>query len=143
MSQESAMRFLMLLERDSDLKGKYLSAFTEMEKLDEAEKGKLLEREILPMAKEAGFEFSIDELKEFQGAAKTGELSDEDLDKVVGGEGQMRYYGCVHCTKYEDPSYIKKSMDSNGFDYVCPSYQYHPHFGMTNRCDSCQWGYLS
>lgn len=69
-------------------------------------------------------------------------LSDEDLGQVVGGESQLRFSGCLHCTKYEDPEYLKKAWASNGFDYVCPGYKYHPHFAMTNKCDSCEYGYF-
>ena len=134
----------MSMEMNSDLKNKYLGVVSRgnLQTLDEAEKDKLFEREILPMAKEAGFEFSIVELKELQVSSKDGKLPDEELDQVVGGEAQFRYSGCIHCTKFEDPEYIKKSMASNGFNYVCPGYKYHPHFGMTNRCDSCQYGYF-
>ncbi len=146
MSKENAMRFFMSMEMNSDLKSKYVDVVSkgELQTLEEAEKDKLFEREILPIAKGAGFEFSIDELKEFQASLKEGELSDEDLDQVVGGEGQMRYSGCIHCSKFEDPEYIKKAMATrNGDKYVCPGYEYHPHYASMNRCVSCEYGYFS
>jgi predicted ribosomally synthesized peptide with nif11-like leader len=140
MSIESAMRFFMSMEMNSELKNKYLGVISDVQKHDEAEKDKVIEQEILPLAKEAGFEFSIAELKEFQATLKEGKLSDDDLEQVVGGYVQLRYPGCIHCFKYDDPEYIRKAMASDGFSYVCPGYSYHPHFSKDNRCDSCENG---
>lgn len=141
MSKENAVRFLMRLEWDGDLKTRYLSAANKMQKIDDVEKGKLFEQEIQPIAREAGCDFSFDEWKEFQVSPQDGELSDDDLDKVVGGEGQLYTSVWLHCTKYEDPEYIRKSMKEY-LTYKCPGYEYHPHFGMTYRCDSCKFGYF-
>lgn len=142
MSKESAMRFFILLERNQDLKSKYEGVVSEMEKVDEAEKDKLVEGRILPMAKEAGFEFGIADFKEFLVSLNNGELSDDELEQVVGGYVQVRVSACVHCWKYDDASMVQKAIDSNGFDYLCPEYKYHPHFAMTNTCESCQYGYV-
>jgi hypothetical protein len=142
MSKENAMRFFILLERKSDLKDKYLSIVNEMENLDEAKRDKLIELQILPMATEAGFEFSIANFKEFLVSISTGELADDELEQVVGGYVQVRVNACVHCFKLDDASLVQKAINSNGFDYVCPSYKYHPHYGMTNTCESCEYGYV-
>lgn len=142
MSKESAMRFFIMLERKSDLKDQYASIVDEMEKLDDPGKDKLTELKILPMAKEAGFEFTVDDYKEFLSSVSSGELSDDELDKVVGGYVQVRVSACVHCFKLDDAALVQKAINSNGFDYVCPSYKYHPHYAMTNTCESCEYGYV-
>jgi|GEM_PF-6753879 len=142
MSKENAMRFFILLERKSNLKDKYMTIIDEMEKLDEAERDKLIELQILPMATEAGFEFSIADFKEFMVSINTGKLSDDELEQVVGGYVQVRVNACVHCFKLDDASLVQKAINSNGFDYVCPSYKYHPHYAMTNTCESCEYGYV-
>jgi predicted ribosomally synthesized peptide with nif11-like leader len=136
MSKENAMRFFMSMEVNSDLKSQYLAVFSkdELQTLDEAEKDKIFEREILSMAKEAGFEFSIDEFKELQVSSKEGKLSDEELDKVVAGQAHGDFKVTIVCEQLSDNSLLNKYVKNYPND--CPHFQ--GVFYNTSACCNCK-----
>lgn len=51
---------------------------------DECEK--FIKAELIPFAKELGYEFSSEDMKEMEKPVESS-LSDEDLEKVAGGRG--------------------------------------------------------
>lgn len=59
--------------------------------LDEAERETLVEQILLPYAKQKGFLFTLEELKQYEieltERKENGELSDEELEAVAGGLG--------------------------------------------------------
>ena len=97
MSKENVRKFYEVLSKDADLQrrfreknellsGKYRDGAPGDERLEG-----LFLKEILPVAREAGFEFSFQELQEYSADSKmTGELMDEELAAVAGGGD-----GCV------------------------------------------------
>lgn len=92
MSKENVRLFYSALAEDKVLQEKFKVINT---RVAEKYKGKLLDkklmdesfqRELLPVAKEAGFEFSLDELNAYATEAKeAGELADSELAAVAGG----------------------------------------------------------
>jgi len=92
MSKENVRKFYEVLSKDADLQrrfreknellsGKYRDGAPGDERLEG-----LFLKEILPVAREAGFEFSFQELQEYSADSKmTGELMDEELAAVAGG----------------------------------------------------------
>lgn len=105
-SKVNAQKFVNLMQEDESLKaqvkeivGKYNTGnFTK----EVAEK--LINNEIIPIAKARGLDFSFAELQN----PNDGELSDSDLEKVLGGitDGNgnwitMCYYSCNMWTPYK------------------------------------------
>lgn len=96
-----------LLEKISALNKKYEGAELSPAQLDLA-----LERELLPLAKEFGFEFTLEEYKAYakeMNAPKTGKLEDDELDAVSGGTGGC---GCIAAGGGADP-------DNSGAGCAC------------------------
>ena len=104
MSSENINAFLQKLQGDADLKEK-------INKLNGMEKEQSM-REGINIAREAGFEITIEELESFLNDASTGvtahrfdgdvELSEQDLSNVAGG------YVCLgkHCASEFAGSYL-------------------------------------
>ena len=97
MSKENVREFYGLLSKDVDLqrtfreKGESLSEKYGIGAIGDEQLEELFLKEVLPVAREAGFEFSFQELQEYAAESKTkGELMDEELAAVAGGGD-----GCV------------------------------------------------
>ena len=54
---------------------------------------------LIPLAKKAGFDFTLDEVKAFlKSNAEGGELSDDELEAVAGGKGNSNSGSGVSCS---------------------------------------------
>ena len=91
MSVENVKKFYEAVSQDEALKQKFveLSQKYQGQPMDEAKGMSLMEQEVLPLAKQVGYSFSIDDLKtyevEMQQAKMNCELSDEEMEAVTGG----------------------------------------------------------
>ena len=91
MSAENVKKFYEAVSRDEALKQKFieLSQKYQGQSMDEAKGMSILEQEALPIAKQLGYEFTIDDLKsygeEMKQANMNCELSDEEMQAVAGG----------------------------------------------------------
>ena len=90
MSKENAKLFYEELAKNEALQGKFevIGKKYEGQKFDEVQMDLICQNEILPIAKESGFEFTLAELKEYKQEVtqpQSGKLSDEELDAVAGG----------------------------------------------------------
>ena len=99
MSVENVKKFYEAVAQDEALKQKFvqLSQKYQGQPMDEEKAMALTEQEVLPMAAQMGYSFTIDDVKSYELAmqqAKMGcELSDEELQAVAGGETLL----CVFC----------------------------------------------
>ena len=90
MSKESVKLFYEALARDKALQEKSVAIGKKYagQKLDEAQTNSIYQQELVPLARDAGYEFTLAELQEY-GAAneKAGmrEVSEEELAAVAGG----------------------------------------------------------
>lgn len=76
---------------DGALQAKFNAILSEAEKAGEAATGERL----IEFAKEAGYEVSLDEMRDFfrrLAEAQEGELSDAELDAVAGGKQTLEKY---------------------------------------------------
>ncbi len=93
MSVENVKKFYEELSQDGSLKQKFveLSRKYQGQPMDEAKAMSLMEQELLPMAKQMGYSFTIDDLKAFGEEMKqeniNRELSDAELAAVAGSDG--------------------------------------------------------
>ena len=105
MSKENVRLFYSTLAEDKALQEKFneinarLADEYKGERPDEKRVNEILRHDFLPVAREAGFEFSLDELKAYSAEGKaTGELADEELAGAVGGENR-----CMLCFQVPPP----------------------------------------
>lgn len=94
MSKEDVQRFYKALSQDEALQKKFM-VLNEIPA--EAQQESSIESQLIPLAKEAGFDFTLEELKEYAQAQKKQPLSNEELAAVTGGkvEGNMTECICV------------------------------------------------
>lgn len=91
MSVENVKKFYEAVAQDSALKQKFveLSRKYQGQPMDEAKAIAIMEQETLPIAKQMGFSFSMEELKaygiESEQKNTNRELSDTELATVAGG----------------------------------------------------------
>ncbi len=92
MSKENVRRFYEMVSKDVDLQRKFREKSESLSgKLGDVSLGdvhleELFLKEVLPIARETGFEFSFQELQDYSAESKTkGELMDEELAAVTGG----------------------------------------------------------
>jgi predicted ribosomally synthesized peptide with nif11-like leader len=90
MSKENVKLFYEALARDKALQVKFagLGKKYEGKKPDEAQTDLIYRNELVPMAKEAGYAFTLAELKEYAAAARKPamrEITEEELAGVAGG----------------------------------------------------------
>ena len=86
MSKENVIRFMSLKEKDEELRRGYIGILEKYtgEELSQDEWDRIMLEEIIPFAKENGYDFTPEDVNELQKPAREG-LSDEDLGQVVGG----------------------------------------------------------
>lgn len=82
MAKENAAKFYEALKSDKELQSKLKLAMETFEE-DKKSKEAFLAEVIFPIAREGGFEVTLDELKEYK--PENGELDDEQLEAVSGG----------------------------------------------------------
>jgi hypothetical protein len=92
MSKENVRKFYEVLSKDADLQRTFREKAESLSKkygngaVGDEHFEDLFLKEVLPVAREAGFEFSFQELQEYAAESKTkGELMDEELAAVAGG----------------------------------------------------------
>ena len=71
-----------------------------MAKLDELGKKEAPAEEIISLAAEYGFVITAEEIEQAKGLQQTGELSEEELDKVSGGFWYVDRYNDAICTPF-------------------------------------------
>ena len=92
MSVENVKKFYEVLSQDKEIQQKFidLNQKYQGQQMDEAKGMSIFEQEALPLAKQLGYEFTIDDLKSYgeeMKQAKMGcELSEEEMQAVVGGD---------------------------------------------------------
>jgi len=89
-SVENIKRFYDALAKDEALRNmfKEIAKKYEGQKPDDEQADSICEKELIPFAKSAGYDFTLEELKEYsRDAAKpaTRQLSEEELAAVAGG----------------------------------------------------------
>ena len=119
MSVENVKKFYEAVSKDASLKQKFveLSQKYQGQPMDEAKGMSVFEQEALPLAAQMGYSFTMDELKaygeEMKQANMNCELSDEEMQSVVGGNG-----GVVQC-----PLIGVGSGDVSGFCFIGGSFR--------------------
>ena len=91
MSIENVKKFYEAISQDKEIQQKFidLNQKYQGQPMDEANGLKFTEQEFLPLAKQLGYEFSMDDLKTYNEEMKhkdmNRELSDEEMQAVAGG----------------------------------------------------------
>jgi hypothetical protein len=90
MSKENVKKFYEELAKDKVLqaKSRAIGKKYEGQKLDEKQTELIYQKELMPLAREAGYDFTLAELKEYAGQSKKPamrEVSEEELACVAGG----------------------------------------------------------
>lgn len=121
MSVENVKKFYEAVSKDELLKQKFveLSQKYQGQPMDEEKAMSVMEQEGLPMAEQMGYSFSLDDLKvygeEMKQANMNRELSDEEMQAVVGGSGTESGFciliGFMHSTWTCSLSSINGSED--------------------------------
>ncbi len=99
MSKEDLNEFMMLTEADKSLKEKYNRIMYKLQGKNATDEdwNKVILEELIPLAKENGFELSLEEIKSL-GEKTTSVLSDDELREVVGGSVRVVSRGyLVYC----------------------------------------------
>lgn len=86
MAQENAKRFMELMRTDEEIRKKVKTA-TEAYIGDKLDEKALFETVIAPVAREAGLEFTFEEVVEFAQKPGNDELAEDELAVVAGGKG--------------------------------------------------------
>jgi C-terminal processing protease CtpA/Prc len=97
MSKENAIRFLMMKDKDDSIKSAFNTITDKYagRNLSEDERDKMLQEEIISLAKEYGYDFTPEDFKELQ-KPDAYRLSDKELDGVTGGRGQFVHVSVSH-----------------------------------------------
>ncbi len=97
MSQHDLKMFFEAVAREESLRAKFqaIGARYPDQDLDESHREAVFENELLPLARSAGFEFTLEDIKAFQAQSlKADKLADDELDAVVGGNNPYQCY-CI------------------------------------------------
>ncbi len=142
MSKDNFFRFIMLTDLDKDLKKKYEEIMDKckFKTLTKGNWDKVIKEELIPLAKENGFEFSLEDMKE-QEKPTYGEISDDDLEQVAGGRAEY-----THTYNFGKGDIRKKyscefASDESTFELIfnlnsrCPNYSERVSAGVS--CSSC------
>lgn len=143
MSKENALRFMLLMDKDEELERNYgnIRVKYEDQHLSEEERDKIVLEEVIPLAKAAGFDLSLEDMKALYKPVGR-ELADEELDEVVGGRGEFTIthqntIGITRFTYYcelapDNQTFIARKKASLGND--CPDYRWQ---GIGSNLDRC------
>jgi hypothetical protein len=142
MSKENAVQFITLVEENDELKEKYFGLIIKYfgQKLSQHEQDKIFIDEILPMAKEAGFEFTLDEFKQTQTSSIGAQLSNEELEKVVAG-ADGAYSADMWCDVADNSTMEKALLAGIGnYDgmYKCPKFEPDKNYRYSYSCRTCK-----
>jgi hypothetical protein len=90
MSQENVRLFFEALSKDKALQAGFaaVNQVYQGQKPTMTQKDQVIQQELIPLAKKAGFDFTLAELKDYISArqqAATHELSDDEIAVVSGG----------------------------------------------------------
>jgi hypothetical protein len=100
MAVENVKKFYEAVSQDESLKQKFveLSQKHQGEPMDEAKVMTLMEQEALPLAQQMGYSFTMNDLKvygeEMNQTNMNSELSDSELEAVVGGQSLITFCYC-------------------------------------------------
>jgi hypothetical protein len=146
MSNESAIRFLILKEKDEAIKRAFDAIMAKID-AEEPSWDKAIQEEVIPLAKKYGYDLSPEDFKALKKTAPE-RLEDEELDMVAGGRGQRQqisYY--LNGWKLIDTEYCDLAPDNQTFmarynrypDSGCPDYSYSHGCPIGDRhCLSCK-----
>lgn len=84
MAQENAKKFMELLNRDEELQKK-MKAATESFTGDKTDEKAVFDAVVAPIARKAGFEFTLEDLKKPASASGDDELSEDEAAAAAGG----------------------------------------------------------
>ena len=105
MSVENVGKFYEAVSQDKAMQQKFidLSRKYKSDTVDEARVDSIVEQDVVPLAKQMGYEFTLDDLRAYGEQARQlhqgAELSEEEMKAVAGG-----IFGCIICgggDKYE------------------------------------------
>ena len=153
MSKENAIRFMMVKDKDEAIKnafdaimGKYQGKI-----LSKNDQDKVLKEEIIPLAKQYGYEFTLEDFAELQ---TEGKLSDEELGQITGGRGEYSdshtlnspfgpipvttVFSCDYASDNETFRTRCKYGDTN-----CPDFEYNGNGDRRKICYNCAHLHLS
>ena len=107
---ENAKKFFEALKTDTALAEKLKEANKAYEgkELSEQERRDAIERDVLPIIKAAGYDVTLAELEAFgkqQAKPALGELSDDEMEAVAGGDCYCYLGGAGGGTNYLDNTY--------------------------------------
>lgn len=142
MSKEQAIRFMLHIERDEELKRKYQDIKNKYEEknLTKEEQEKIIMEEVIPLAKSMNFDFCTGDFQELLQPEKQ-QLNDEELDEVVGGSGQFisgnLKYSCEKIHNNEE--FRRFAMAERNY---CPFFEFGNQPWVTrtvgkNHCNNC------
>lgn len=148
MSKENALRFMIAKDKDKTIKNEMnvIMDTYERENLSEDEWDRVLKEEIMPLAQKHGFDFSLEDFKQLQKPTE-GKLSDEELDKVTGGRGEItlsfrnKYRHIIsyhaYCDYAPDDQTFRMRYDQHPTD--CPNFvPYGDYDRICMRCENCR-----
>ena len=99
MAQEKAKKFIEILNKDEELQKK-VKAATEAYTGDKTDEKAVFDAVLAPVAKEAGYDFSFEDMIELAKSSGEGEISDDEAAAVAGGKAGCFIFGSA----YDDPS---------------------------------------
>ncbi|HEX2926372.1 MAG TPA: hypothetical protein VHP38_08985 [Ruminiclostridium sp.] len=146
MAKETALRFMMIVEKDKEIRIAFDSIMGKYEgkNLSKDEWDKVIQNEVIPFAKKYGYDFTPEDLAELQKTAG-GKMSDEELDRVVGGRGEFSQIdkGWIYtmilttfCDFMPDDQTFKTRYEE--FPTDCPDYVWDGTPGCSKRmCANC------
>jgi hypothetical protein len=100
MAKENVSKFYEAVAADEGLRARLndLSKPYQGQEMNEEKKAALVEQLVLPIAAEMGWDFSTEELRQYEEemvqASKNGELNDAELEAVAGGLPQIMVAVC-------------------------------------------------
>lgn len=92
MSMDHAIRFMMYLDKNVELKKEYEAVVQEYEGADLTEEDleRVLRENLLPLAVSVGFEIDPTDLKQLFMAHYAVPLTEDELEQTVGGRGEFK-----------------------------------------------------
>ncbi len=117
MAKENAKKFMELLSKDEELQ-KQVKTATEnyLGGIEKADGKALFEAVILPIAKEAGYEFSFEDAEELAKVAQDDELSEEEVAAAAGGYGWGDFwYGITQVDTWKDKDLWKSALTFDNY----------------------------
>lgn len=146
-SKEQAYRFMMFTEVNEDLKQRYQSIMSKFEGKDltKEEQTEIIRTEVMPLAKSIGFDFGTEDFRELLQPA-TMQLTDEELDKAVGGLIEFTTVDKKRHVCYFLDNSLRSAYAFRDYFFIevgtCPHYVFKKHRGVMpdlHWCGSCDY----